>query len=158
MDSPALLSMIALVWYFLDDPTLSPNTLCPERHLQTFLLVGHNYLDVRSRSGELYIFQAACELVRNKSPAVFPLAQAEVLTALEGLLLSMAIDGGEVTFRNAVETITDTMEKGIGDAPDCAIKHYHIVIRRNWGYAKAFTRGKSYASHDGSKMSEMVGG
>ena len=71
MDSPAILPMIVLVWGFLEDHTLSPNTLCPERHLQTFLLVGHNYLDVRPRSGELYIFQADGVFVRSRSHPVF---------------------------------------------------------------------------------------
>ena len=37
------------------------------------------------------------------------------------------------------------------------VKHYHIVLRKNWDYAKVSTRGKSYASHVGAKMSEMVG-
>ena len=103
------------------------------------------------------MFQTDGVFVCSKSPPVFSLEQAEMLTALEGLLLSMAIVGKEVTFQNDVESITDTMEKGILEGPGYVVKRYHIALRKNWGYAKVSTRGKSYAAHDGAKMSEMVG-
>ena len=70
--------------------------------------------------------------VCSKLPLVFPLAQAGLLTASEGLLLSMAIDGQGVMFQNAIESITDTLEKGRGAGPDHVVKHHHIVLRGKW--------------------------
>ena len=37
------------------------------------------------------------------------------------------------------------------------IKHYRVVLRSRWDYAKVANRGKSYAAQDGVEMSEMVG-
>ena len=140
--------------YLLSDATISPSSIGPVHHLRIFLLLGGNCLDLRCHEGEVYSYDGDGVFALVEDPGFLATAHAEILSAVEGLLMAIAIASENVD----IATIRRYLEKHAGRncSAQALMGSLRNVLRGNWDYSKVSTRGRAYAAHKGSKLADIV--
>ena len=109
---------------------------------------------MRCREGEVYSYDGDGVFVCVENPGFPPNAHAEILSAVGGLLIDIAIANEDVD----IATVRRHMEQHAGRnfSVRVLMGNLHNVLRRSWDYSKVPTRGRAYASHDGAKLADIV--